>query len=104
MMVDGTMSSVQTQTVYDFDALHTDDSTDYEEDVPKRQYWSLYKNRIAIVTDQSDIRTNVIDIFFGSKVEQVRSTEIFPNTKLVQRRRSTAVWNTPPRYSTLPKY
>lgn len=89
---------------YDFDALQTDDATEYDEDESNAPYWSLYRNRIAIVNDQVAANLKTIDQFFGCKFENVDSIDIFPATVPIARRRSTAVWNTPPRYSILPKY
>lgn len=97
-------SSTSTQTEHGFEALNTDDSTDLDEDEMVSPYWSLSQNRVAIVTDQAKVGTNIIDNFFGCKAETVASVKIFPTSEPVQRRRSTAMWNTPPRYSMLPKY
>lgn len=101
-------SIVSNETEYGFDALQTDDPTDDEDDVEiaetRKPYWSLYKNRIAIVVDQTKVKAKVIDKLFGSGPETVDSLEIFPFHKPTPRRRSTAFWNTPPRYSMLPKY
>lgn len=106
IILDSSISS--NESTYDFDALQTDDPTDEEIDVEltdtKKPYWSLYKNRIAIVIDQTDVKTKVVDKLFGSGPETIISTEIFPSIAPIRRRRSTAVWNTPLRYSVLPKY
>lgn len=97
-------SVISTQEKFDFDTLQTDDSSSEEEEGERHPYWSLYKNRIAIVNDQSDIESRIIDNLFGSKAENVIFEIMFPTSKPIHRRRSTAVWNTPPRYSMLPKY
>lgn len=106
LVVDSSFAS--NESVYGFDALQTDDPTDEDfdgESTNKRKpYWSLYKNRIAIVIDQEKIKTDVIDSLFDSGPQVVNSMEIFPFKTPVSRRRSTAIWNTPPRYSMLPKY
>lgn len=104
IVLDSSVDSTIHNDVYGFDALHTDDSTDYEEDDCYKPYWSLYKNRIAIVIDQTNIKSMIVDQLFSSKPETVTSSEIFPASTPVARRRSTAIWNTPPRYSMLPKY
>lgn len=103
IVVDSSMAS--NNTLDGFDALHTDDSTEIDEDQCRtKPYWSLYNNRIAIVIDQGDVTTNVVDRFFGCKMEAPKSRQIFPKSAAIPRRRSTAVWNTPPRYSLMPKY
>lgn len=106
LVVDSSFAS--NESVYGFDALQTDDPTDEEFDgelADKRKpYWSLYKNRIAIVIDQEKVKTNMIDALFDSGPQVVNSMEVFPFKTPVSRRRSTAIWNTPPRYSMLPKY
>lgn len=104
VLVDSSVTSTSTQTEYGFDALQTDDETDVDEDVDRHPYWSLYRNRFPIVKDQTIVNSNVIDKFFGCKHETVDSRTIFPLSVNIPRRRSTANWNTPPRYSTLPKY
>lgn len=94
---------------FDFDTLQTDDSSEDEDHIlgtNRAPIWSSYANRNPIVIDQENIKLNVIDQFFGSKAENVAMCEIFelinPNEAL--RRRSSLFWNTPPRYSTLPKH
>lgn len=88
-----------------FDALDTEDPTESEGDGQfNRPYWSLSTTRKSIVIDQIAVQMKIVDTFFGSKVESPRSIDIFPASKPIARRRSTAVWNTPPRYSMLPKY
>lgn len=89
---------------YNFDALQTDDETDEEDNTPYAPQWSQFKNRFGHVIDQEDIDPDVIDEFFGCRAETVDLKAIFPNIVPIARRRSTAVWNTPPHYSSLPKY
>lgn len=89
---------------YNFDALNTDDETDTEDNTPYAPEWSKFHNRNGFVIDQGRVNAKVIDEFFGCRAESVDCTAIFPNTVPIARRRSTAVWNTPPRYSLLPKY
>lgn len=106
VLVDSSVSSSVNgrSKIYNFDMLHTDDPTDSDEDDRNAPYWSLYRNRIAIVTDQTAVKLSTIDEFFGCKFENVDSRDIFPTMVQIKRRRSTAVWSTPPRYSMLPKY
>lgn len=87
-----------------FDSLHSDDPTDHEDEQFNLPYWSLYQNRISIVIEQTNINPKIVDTLFNSKPQTVQSNEIFKYTSPIVRRRSTAVWNTPPRYSLLPKY
>lgn len=89
---------------YNFDALQTDDDTDEEDNTPYAPQWSKSKIRSGPVIDQEQIDPNIIDQFFGCRAESVDLMAIFPACAPIVRRRSTAVWNTPPRYSTLPKY
>lgn len=104
LVVDSSVAdSTHNGTGYSFDALRTDDETDLDE-TSNAPYWSLARNRKALVTDQEMINSEIVDKFFGSKAQTVNSRDIFPNSVPIQRRRSTAVWNTPPRYSILPKY
>lgn len=108
IVVNSTMGSVHEQSSFGFDDLHTDDPTDdsmcVDDDTFHRPYWSLYDNRIAIVIDQCKVSDKVIDTLFGAKEENVDLQDIFPGSKPLKRHRSTAVWNTPLRYSMLPKY
>lgn len=87
-----------------FDDLQTDDPTEFEEGDTFKPYWSIHTNRVAIVIDQYDVTSKIVDSFFGSKAESVILQDIFPDSVPIARRRSTAFWNTPPRYSMLPKY
>lgn len=102
--VESSIEEVSHESGYGFDALNTDDSTDYEDEQTKLPYWCLEKNRLAIVIEQTKVNSKITDAFFDSKPQTVDSQKIFKNSLPIQRRRSTAVWNTPPRYSSLPKY
>lgn len=103
MRVDQSIQTI-TPKFKHFDSLHSDDPTDYEDDWFNVPYWSLYRNRISIVVDQTTVNPKIVDTLFNSKPQTVQSNEIFKYTSPIVRRRSTAVWNTPPRYSMLPKY
>lgn len=92
------------QSKMDFDNLHTDDATETEDSTKNAPYWSLRRNRQAIVKDQFETDSNIIDTFFDCKAETISLNQIFSNYCSKPRRRSTAVWDTPPRYSMLPKY
>lgn len=94
---------------YNFDMLESGDSTDEEtkrsSKKPPPPSWSLLENRKPCIIDQAKISTNVIDIFFSVAPLEPDLQEIFPNiNKKKLRRNSSAVWNTPKRYSMLPKY
>lgn len=89
---------------YNFDVLQTDDETDEEDNTPYAPQWSKSKIRSDQVIDQEQMDPNIIDQFFGCRAETVDLKAIFPYSAPIARRRSTAVWNTPPRYSMLPKY
>lgn len=93
-----------------FSALCTDDSTDEEcenakKDTPKIA-WSNRMNVRSIVIQQEHIKQKVVDTLFGRDPMTVDLYDIFPDIEpeLTVRRRSSVHWNTPPRYSTLPKY
>lgn len=98
---------------YSFSMLQTDDSTDDEDyknekSTKKRSdppVWSLSENRIEFIEKQAIIPMNVIDTFFMTHCD-VDLTEIFPNINpaKTKRRKSSAHWNTPPRYSLMPKH
>lgn len=89
---------------FNFDVLQTDDETDTEDNTPYAPEWSKYHKRITIVIGQERVDTKVIDELFGCRPQHVDIKAIFPNSKPIARRRSTAEWDTPPRYSSLPKY
>lgn len=94
---------------YNFDMIESDDSTDDESKNthkrPPPPPWSLSHKRFPFIVAQSKIKTHIIDSFFSVAPRQVNLREIFPliDDKYL-RRNSSAVWNTPPRYSLLPKY
>lgn len=97
-----------------FDCLNTDDETDEEDDDnsakptnrPPIPAWSVSEKRRAAVVEQTKIPTGTVDKFFQCQYEQVDLLELFPaiEKKLLKRRKSSAFWNTPPRFSMLPKY
>lgn len=100
------------QKPYSFGMIETDDSTDEEDDVEQRPdkrppppAWSLPANRNEAILRQLNIPTKIIDNMFGPAMD-VDLQEIFPNIckKLLTRRDSSFVWQTPPRYSVMPKY
>lgn len=94
---------------YNFDMIESGDSTDDEgkesRKRPSPPAWSLSKNRLQYIIAQSNINSKAIDNFFSVEPRQVDLREIFPTIDDKHlRRNSSAVWNTPPRYSTMPKY
>lgn len=94
---------------YNFDMIESGDSTDDEDkDSRKRPpppSWSLSHSRMPYIIAQSNIDSKVIDTFFSVAPRQVDLREIFPTIEDKHlRRNSSAVWNTPPRYSLMPKY
>lgn len=97
---------------YSFGMIETDDSTDDETDCvhkidkrPPPPNWSLPVNRLNTIIDQTKIQNRHSAKFFGESSD-VDLQEIFPqiNKKHLQRRDSSFRWDTPPRYSILPKY
>lgn len=99
-----------THNDFNFSMLQEEDTTDEEDNPsanrPPAPEWSLNEIRYQRVIQQSNLSKQMIDLFFGSKAEEVFLQEIFPGIKKsrMKRRKSSAVWKTPPRYSTLPKY
>lgn len=94
---------------YCFDMIESGDSTDEEEKETRKRppppTWSLTNNRLPYIVAQSNIPTNVVDNFFSVAPRDVNLREIFPTIEEKHmRRNSSAVWNTPPRYSLMPKY
>lgn len=94
---------------YGFDMLHTDDSTDDESRPsvkrPPPPEWSKKSHRKRVIESQTYINNKVVDTLFAVEPISVDLREIFPaidQRKLA--RNSSAVWNTPPRYSQMPKY
>lgn len=95
---------------YNFDMLHSDDSTDEEDKVShKRPYappsWSLSRNRGPAIDQQAFLSTKYIDSLFSVQPMSVNLEEIFPRIdKKYLKRNSSVIWKTPPRYSEMPKY
>ncbi|KAJ6646092.1 hypothetical protein Bhyg_01302 [Pseudolycoriella hygida] len=95
-----------------FDMLQTDDSTDDEEDHsqnrkrrPDPPAWSIRANAKTNIMIQSGLSANTIDMLFSCKPTTPDLAAIFPDIDAKHlKRNSSAMWNTPPRYSQLPKY
>lgn len=102
--VENSIEQFPHQSQRDFDDLHTDDSTDHEDDQTELPYWCLKGPRKAIVISQATLNSKIIDSFFDSKPQTIHSQKIFEKSSPIKRRRSTAEWNAPVRYSSLPKY
>lgn len=97
------------KNAYNFDMLDSGDSTDDEcktsNKRPMPPSWSTSNNRYAFVMAQSRINLKITDKFFSVAPHEVDLREIFPKIdEKYLRRNSSAVWNSPPRYSLLPKY
>lgn len=97
------------KNAYNFDMLESGDSTDDEGKTsskrPMPPVWSMSQNRHAAVIAQSKVSTKITDKFFSVAPHEVDLREIFPRIdEKYLRRNSSAVWNSPPRYSLLPKY
>lgn len=94
---------------YNFDMIESEDSTDDEGKESRKRppppTWSLAHKRLDYIRVQAEIPSKIIDGFFSVAPRQVDLREIFPaiDDKHL-RRNSSAVWNTPPRYSLMPKY
>lgn len=100
---------LQANAAYNFDMLDSGDSTDCEEkDSRKRPpapEWSLKENRLPLIVQEATVDQNIVDEFFSVEPRVVDLREIFPKIDdRYLRRNSSAVWNTPPRYSMMPKY
>lgn len=94
---------------YTFDMLDSGDSTDYEDkdnrERPSPPEWSRKHNRLPLIAEESKIDASIIDKFFSVEPREVDLREIFPKIDdKYLRRNSSAIWNTPPRYSMMPKY
>lgn len=115
------------KNAYSFDMLNTDDSTDEEGSMAKKRpdppAWSkseftfnffhlkfihivtfLEPHRKACIIAQSHVNPDLLDTLFSVQPIHVDLQAIFPSIearKLV--RNSSAVWNTPPRYSVYSK-
>lgn len=111
------IDDIDEKTEFRFSMLVTDDeddddnSSDDEKDnsdsvKPTRPEWSSDSNRRLGVTNQNDIENKLVDVFFGCQYEIVEMRDIFPkiHAKRAKRRKSSMNWNTPPRYSILPKF
>lgn len=84
----------------------TEDYVVFKLNRPRPPKWAHDDTRRLILAEQAKVSTDVIDKFFGSQAENVDLLEIFPkiSKQHLKRRPSSSHWNTPPRYSTLPKY
>lgn len=118
---------------YSFEMLNTDDSTDEETTSSIKRgnppTWCLRKslkttndkfppiflssihcaytaeNRKYPIAMQTHLNTLFVDAFFSVQKMSPDLRAIFPNIEpKFLKRNSSAVWNTPPRYSQLPKY
>lgn len=115
------------KNAYSFDMLNTDDSTDDESNLAKKRpeppAWCKSKSHIkfiyllltetflclesyrkACIIGQSHVNADLLDTLFSVQPINVDLKAIFPaidSRKLV--RNSSAVWNTPPRYSVYSK-
>lgn len=94
---------------YNFDMLESGDSTDDEGKVSQKRPlppdWSMSGRRHAYVLAQARVSMKVTDKFFSVAPHEVDLREIFPKIdEKYLRRNSSAIWNSPPRYSLLPKY
>lgn len=100
---------VRKKNAYHFDMLESGDSTDDEGKTsakrPMPPTWSLSQYRHPVVMAQAKVSTKITDKFFSVAPHEVDLREIFPRIdEKYLRRNSSAVWNSPPRYSQLPKY
>jgi inner centromere protein len=100
---------MQKNLKHDFLELDTDDSTDDEGKANKKHpvppLWSKGSVRREILNEQAHINLCVIDRFFSVHPMTPDLKEIFPTIDARKlKRNSSAVWNTPPRYSEIPKY
>ncbi|XP_037042711.1 nucleolar and coiled-body phosphoprotein 1 [Bradysia coprophila] len=102
----------ETKPTLTFDMLETDDSTDDEDTVSKNRpnrppppAWSLRANSKREIILQAGVSVNTIDKLFSCKPTTPDLAAIFPQIEEKHlQRNSSAFWNTPPRYSELPKY
>ncbi|XP_055858689.1 calponin homology domain-containing protein DDB_G0272472-like [Episyrphus balteatus] len=96
-------------TKYNFNMLHSDDSTDEEGKAsykrPKPPQWSKSSVRADCITCQAYLSSDIIDSFFSVQPMTPDLKAIFPNIDArYLKRNSSAIWRTPPRYSEMPKY
>lgn len=103
--------TVPEPVVRTFDCLHTDDETDEEDEDgvdpdPLAPAWCVPATRRARLAVQTRVAAQTVDTFFQCQYELVDLQELFPAIEPMQlkRRQSSAHWNTPPRFSMLPKY
>lgn len=94
---------------YNFDMIESGDSTDEEDKRstkrPPPPSWSLTRERLPYIIAQSNIPSKVVDKFFSVAPRDVNLRDIFPTIDdKYLRRNSSAIWNTPPRYSMMPKF
>lgn len=94
---------------HDFEALESGDSTDEEgkhsKKKPPSPNWSIPSVRYKMIMLQSTIDTKIIDNFFSVQPMSPDLRDIFPTIEAKYlKRNSSAIWNTPPRYSQMPKY
>ncbi|XP_058980517.1 uncharacterized protein LOC101894028 [Musca domestica] len=99
---------------YTFEMLHEDDPTDEEESDdeitlptqrPPPPSWSLARAREPYVLKQEYTPTDYVDSFFSVEPMTPDLRIMFPNIHArYLKRRSSAFWSTPPRYSELPRY
>ncbi|KAG4068092.1 hypothetical protein HA402_001517 [Bradysia odoriphaga] len=102
----------ETKPTFTFDMLETDDSTDDEDTVknsrpnrPPPPAWSLRANAKREIILQAGVNVSTIDKLFSCKPTTPDLAAIFPQIEAKHlQRNSSAFWNTPPRYSQLPKY
>ncbi|XP_063708305.1 transcription initiation factor TFIID subunit 3-like [Culicoides brevitarsis] len=102
-------ASAKTKVKHDFEALDTDDSTDDEGKMHKNRLpppiWSKSANRRHTTRNQTYVSLRLVDKFFSVQPMTPDLKEIFPDIEPKKlKRNSSAVWNTPPRYSQMPKY
>lgn len=96
-------------TKHEFDVLDTDDSTDDEGKMNKNRgpppIWSKGSLRRQTIREQTYVNLKLVDKFFSVQPMTPDLKEIFPSIEPKKlKRNSSAVWNTPPRYSEMPKY
>lgn len=92
-----------------FDYLESGDSTEEEGKVsnkkPPPPKWSVGSKRDEAMALQNYMDIKIIDNFFSVQPLTPDLSEIFPSIHVKYlKRNSSAVWNTPPRYSQMPKY
>lgn len=92
-----------------FDYLESGDSTEEEGKVsnkkPPPPKWSCGSTKMEAMELQNYMDIKIIDNFFSVQPLTPDLSEIFPSIHVKYlKRNSSAVWNTPPRYSQMPKY